>query len=119
MEETIANVESRGQKEVVEEFYRLHTNSLPITQTSVRRLMTKNREKEQRNPPQRCFDESTCFNVLAQAVPSLIRSLRLMCTAIHSTTELCNFRNAKVAQVHTEVAAVTKKKIVERKAAIL
>jgi hypothetical protein len=72
--------------------------------------MTKNRAKEQRKPPQRCVDESTCFNVLVQTDPSLRRTLRLMSTAIHSTTtELCNFRNAKVAQVHTEVAAVIKK----------
>jgi hypothetical protein len=78
--------------------------------------MTKNREKEQREPPQLCVDESKCFNVFVQTDPSLRRSLRLMSTAIHSTTtELCSFRNAKVAQVHTGFTAVIKK-IVEQKA---
>jgi hypothetical protein len=105
----IAQVGSRGQKEVAEEFYRLRTKSLPITQTCVRRLMTKNREKEQRKPPNLCADESTCFNVLAQTDPGIRKSLRLMSTAIHSTTtEFCNFRNIKVAPLRTEVAAVIK-----------
>ena len=52
-----------------EEFYRLHINSLPITQTSVRRLITKNREKEQRQTPQRYHDESTGFNPYPTAFP--------------------------------------------------
>jgi hypothetical protein len=96
--QVIADVDSRGQKEVAEEFYRLHTNSLAITQTSLRRLMTKNKEKEQRKLPQRSTDKSTCFNVLVQTDPSLRKSLCLMSTAIHSTTtEFCNFRNIKVA----------------------
>lgn len=83
--------------------------SLPITQTSVKRVMSKNKEKEQRKPPHCCADESTCFNVLVQTDPSLRKSLLLMSTAIYSTTtEFCNFRNIKVAPVHTEVAAVTK-----------
>jgi len=112
----IGHVDSRSQKEVAGEFSRLHTNSLPITQTSVRRLMTKNREKEQRKPPQRCADESTCCNVLVQTDPSLLKSLRLMSTEIHSTTtEFWNFRNTKVAPVRTEFAAVTKKKKAEQR----
>jgi hypothetical protein len=114
MEESIqiiAHVDSGGQKEVAEKFYRLHTNNLPIAQTSVRRLMTKNGEKEKRKPPQRCADESTCFNVLVQTKPSLRKSLRLMSIAIHSTTtEFCNFLSLKLAPVHSEAAAVTKKK---------
>jgi len=90
----IAHVDSRGQNEVAEGFSRLHTNSLSIRQTSVRRLMTKNREQEHRKPPQRCADESTCCNILVQTDPSLRKSLRLMSTEIHSTTtEFCNFRN--------------------------
>jgi hypothetical protein len=105
----IAHVDSRGHKEDAEEFYGLHTNSLPITQNSVRRMMNKNREREHRKPPQRCANESTFFIVLVQTDPSLKKSLPSMFTEIHSTTtESCNFVNIKVAPVHTEVAAATK-----------
>jgi len=91
------HVDSRGQKEVAEEFSRLHAKSLPITQNSVRRLMAKNREKEQRKPPRRCADESTCCTGLVQTDPGLRKSLRSMSTEIGSTiTEFCNFLNTKV-----------------------
>jgi hypothetical protein len=64
--------DSQGHEEVAAVFNRLHPKRLPITQTSVRRLMTKIREKEEhREPPERCTDESTSLNVLVQMDVSL------------------------------------------------
>lgn len=109
--QTIAHIDSQVRRKLQKNSIDYTPNSLPITHTSVRRLMTKNKEKEKRKPPKRYADESTCFNVLVQTDSSLRKSLRLMSTAIHSTTtEFCNFRSIKVAPVHTEVAAVTEKK---------
>jgi tRNA(Glu) U13 pseudouridine synthase TruD len=97
----IEHVDSQGQKEAAAEFNRLHPKRMPITQTSVRRLMTKTRDKEEhREHPQRCTDESTSFSILFQTDVNL-RSLRWMSTKIRfsTITAIKNFAEPKVAPV--------------------